>query len=126
MRVKFARFLFFICLFAIEFLATTSRSILVVENSWDKANHFLAFGALYILLSLGWRSGLFAKFYIKFCVLLAFGVQIELVQSMLPNRYFSLLDIFADIIGIFFGVFAFWVLRKIFYHFIKVGSLEAT
>jgi len=39
---------FFICLISIEYLATTTISISIVENTWDKANHFFAFFVLYI------------------------------------------------------------------------------
>jgi len=80
--LKFLKFeplfkiLFFICLLAVEYLATTSRRIEIVENSWDKFNHFLAFGVLYGLLNFGWQSGRAAKFYVKFCILLAFGALI--------------------------------------------------
>ena len=36
-------------------------------------------------------------------ILLAFAVQIEIVQYFIPGRDFSLLDIFADMIGVFIG-----------------------
>ena len=103
---------FFICLLAVEYLATTSRRIEIVENSWDKFNHFLAFGVLCGLLNFGWQNGHAAKFYVKFCILLAFGAQIELVQSLLPNRYFSLLDIVADCVGIALGTLICKILIK--------------
>ncbi|WP_169767067.1 VanZ family protein [Campylobacter curvus] len=104
-----SKFSFFICLAVIEFLATTSRSIKIVENSWDKANHFAAFCVLYVLLSIGWES----KFYMKFCILLLFGLQIEIVQHFLPNREFSLLDVFADCVGIAFGVIVIKILKRV-------------
>jgi vanZ family protein len=103
---------FFICLLAVEYLATTSRRIEIVESSWDKFNHFLAFGILYGLLNFGWQSRRAAKFYVKFCILLAFGAQIELVQNLLPNRYFSLLDIVADCVGIALGALICKILIK--------------
>ena len=36
-----SRVLFFVFLIVIEYLATTSLSIEVIENSWDKANNFI-------------------------------------------------------------------------------------
>ena len=66
---------FFICLVAIEFLATTSQEIKPIQNSWDKANHFIAF---------------------------------------LPNRDFSLLDIFADFVGIVLGIFLVSIVYRFF------------
>ena len=86
-RVKFlSKICFFAALLAIDFLAFTPKSPAIIENSWDKANHFLAF-----------------------------GVQIELVQALLPNRSFSLLDIVADMIGAAFGVIVVEILKRIYY-----------
>ena len=92
---------FYICLIAIEFLATTTIHIEVVESVWDKANHFVAFFVLYILISLAYK-----KFSIKVKVtwLLLFAVQIEIVQYFIPKRCFSTLDVFADAIGIVLGI----------------------
>ena len=92
---------FFICLIAIEFLATTSQEIKPIQNTWDKANHFIAFVTLYVTLSFGYVK---LKILTKVLLLLAFGLQIEIVQAFLPNRDLSLLDIFADGVGILLGV----------------------
>lgn len=99
---------FFVCLFVIEFLATTTLEIKPIENSWDKANHFIAFFTLYVTLSLGYSK---LEIFKKVVLLLAFGLQIEIVQYFLPNREFSLLDVVADGVGIVFGLVvakAFW------------------
>jgi VanZ family protein len=100
---------FFICLIAIEYLATTTITIKPLENSWDKANHFIAFFVLYINLY-------FSHFNIKpkyiICLLIAFAVQIEIVQAFIPNRYFSLLDIVADSIGILIGIILVKLINK--------------
>jgi len=97
---KLSQYSFFICIIAIEYLATTTREISVVTNSWDKANHFVAFMVLYILLSLGYKHLSLIK---KILILLAFAVQIEVVQYFIPGREFSLLDIFADMVGMGIG-----------------------
>lgn len=91
---------FWIALGCIEYLATTSYHIALVESLWDKFNHFFAFGVLYILLSFGYVG---LKGWQKAFLLLLFGAQIEIVQSFLPSREFSLLDIVADSIGIVIG-----------------------
>ena len=96
---------------AIDFLAFTPKSPTIIENSWDKANHFLAFFILYTLLYLGYEF----KIFKNLAILLAFGVQIELVQAFLPNRSFSLLDIVADMIGAAFGVIVVEFLKRIIY-----------
>ena len=98
---KISAAFFFIFLIAIEYLALTPAQIKLIENSWDKANHFIAFAALYVTLHFGFcRLNLGAKV----AVLLAYGIQIEIAQSFVPNRYFSLLDVIADGIGIVFGI----------------------
>lgn len=101
-------FAFYISIIAIEYLATTSLEIKPIQNSWDKANHFIAFFTLYITLSFGYPKLSLVK---KVALLLAFGIQIEIVQAFLPNREFSLLDVVADAVGIFLG---FIILRVLF------------
>lgn len=93
---------FFICLGAIEFLATTTIHIEIVESMWDKSNHFVAFFVLYVLLSLAYKN---LSAVVKLIVLLAFGTQIELVQELIGRSHFSPLDIVADSIGIMIGFF---------------------
>ena len=94
------KYLFFITIIAIEYLATTTQEIQVVQNSWDKANHFVAFMVLYILLSLGYRH---IGLVLKVAILFVFALQIEIVQYFIPSREFSLLDIVADMIGVCIG-----------------------
>ena len=98
---KISAAFFFVFLIAIEYLALTPAQIKLIENSWDKAHHFIAFAALYVTLHFGF-SGL--NLGAKVAILLAYGVQIEIAQSFVPNRYFSLLDVVADSIGIVFGI----------------------
>ncbi len=98
---------FFIALFTIEFLATTTKDIPIVGSIWDKANHFIAFFTLYILLSMGFKS---LTIRAKSVLLLSFGMQIEIVQSFIDGRYFSLLDVVADSIGIILGIIFYKIL----------------
>ena len=100
---KFSAAFFFIFLIAIEYLALTPAQIKLIENSWDKANHFIAFAALYVTLHFGFCR---LNLSTKAAILLAYGIQIEIMQSFVPNRYFSLLDVVADGIGIVFGILA--------------------
>ena len=98
---KIYKILFYTCLISIEFLATTTLKIEVVESIWDKANHFIAFFVLYILLSLAYKK---FKTITKFILLVLFGMQIEIVQHFIDGRYFSLMDVVADTIGIILGI----------------------
>ncbi|MDF1879128.1 VanZ family protein [Sulfurimonas sp. SAG-AH-194-C20] len=100
--------MFFVCLVSIEYLATTSMHIGVVESMWDKSNHFIAFFTLYVLLSLSYTK---LKTLKKIIYLLVFGLQIEIVQELIGRSEFSSLDIIADTVGIILGV--------IFYHYFK-------
>ena len=103
------RIYFLICILAIEFLATTTIHIEVVESTWDKANHFTAFFVLYILLTFAFKN---LNLFVKVVFLVAFGLQIEIVQSFIDGRFFSLLDVIADSIGIVIGVGIHRVLKK--------------
>ena len=98
---KISAAFFFVFFIAIEYLALTPAQIKLIENSWDKANHFFAFSALYLTLHFGFSR---LNLGTKVAILLAYGIQIEIAQSFVPNRYFSLLDVVADGIGIVFGI----------------------
>ncbi|MBA3025880.1 MAG: VanZ family protein [Sulfurimonas sp.] len=93
--------MFYTALLCIMFLATTTIKIEAVESMWDKSNHFIAFFVLYVLLSLAYKE-LSAK--VKITLLLAFAVFIEVVQYFIPGRFFSLMDVVADGIGIAIGI----------------------
>jgi len=101
----------FVCLIVIEFLATTTIHIEAMESIWDKANHFTAFFVLYFLLTFAYKD---LSIITKFLLLLAFGLQIEIVQSFIDGRFFSLLDVFADSIGILLGIGFVRVIEKKF------------
>ena len=106
----FFRVMFFISIMIIGFLATTTTvHIEIIENIWDKANHFIAFFTLYILMSFGFLKLSVEK---KFILLLLFGIQIEIVQHFIEGRFFSTLDVFADFIGLSVGVISLKVLRR--------------
>ena len=102
---------FYICLGVVEFLATTkSVHIEIVENMWDKVNHFIAFFVLYILLSLAYQN---LKVIFKIILLLLFGLQIEIVQQLSGRSLFSGFDIFVDVIAIFISIVTIYFLKSI-------------
>ncbi|WP_457743766.1 VanZ family protein [Sulfurimonas sp.] len=106
---KIYKLMFYGCLIVIEFLATTTQEIKPLEHSWDKANHFIAFMTLYVLLTLAYKK---LSIKAKVLILLAFGVQIEIVQSFIPGREVSGFDVFADSIGIGIGIGAYLLYKK--------------
>lgn len=99
----------FITLVVIEFLATTTIHIEGIDSIWDKAKHFSAFFVLYILFSFAFKK---LSIKSKFFILLAFGLQIEIVQSFIDGRCFSLLDVLADTIGIVLSIGALFLIKK--------------
>ncbi len=108
---KFVKLLFLGAILTIEFLATTTTvHIELIENIWDKANHFTAFFVLYLLLTLSFLN---MKIYTKIIWLLLFGIQIELVQHFIEGRFFSLMDVVADFIGIVIGINAYKLYEKL-------------
>ena len=92
---------FFSTFVVIEYLALTPQHIEVIEGFWDKQNHFMAFFVLTILLSFAYSQLTTLK---KFGLLLLMGFQIETMQYFIPGRFFSLLDVVADSVGIVMGV----------------------
>ena len=118
MKNSIYKLAFYITLGVIEFLATTTIHIEIVESLWDKANHFSAFFVLYILLCLAYTK---LDIKQKFFILLAFGMQIEIVQSFIDGRYFSILDIVADTIGIILGIIVheYFLQKSGFYKYLK-------
>ena len=87
---------------AISFLAFTDLAIPVVASLPDKLNHATAFAVLALLADYGFPTPRFGA--AKILALAAYGVAIEAVQSFLPHRQASLLDLVADAAGI--GLYA--------------------
>ena len=71
----------------------------------DKLKHVLAFGCLATVASLGWTATTTARCGIALSLLL-YGAFIELVQSAIPSRTASWLDLLADGAGIAGGLLA--------------------
>ena len=73
----------------------------------DKWRHFLAYGALAGSL---WYATLDLEQPIQYIILLVlgtsiiYGIGIECWQAMIPNRYFSMIDVYANVLGSLFVV----------------------
>ncbi len=101
MKIILFKMAFFITFWVIEYLALTPQHIEMIEGFWDKQNHFMAFFVLTILLGLAYSQLTAIK---KFGLLVLMGFQIEIMQYFIPGRFFSLLDIVADSVGIVIGI----------------------
>lgn len=100
-----------ISVIAVIYLATTSQAYPVPAAANDKTNHFIAFMELTLLAFLAWPG---ARLLYVVPPMLVFGLLIELTQSFLPYREFSLMDVAADAVGVAAGI-VIWhlLLRKI-------------
>jgi VanZ family protein len=103
------RFLFWSTLFIVLYLAFTPEEIEITQNIWDKFKHAFAFFVLLSLYFFAYPNSLLSDGVL---FLLGVGVFIEIVQLLLPTRDFSLLDILADLVGLFLGRFFLFFARK--------------
>ncbi|OHD84214.1 MAG: teicoplanin resistance protein VanZ [Sulfuricurvum sp. RIFCSPLOWO2_02_43_6] len=110
MKINLFKTAFYSSFLGIEYLAITPQHIKIVESFWDKQNHFIAFCTLYVLLSLAYKH---LSTRLKVVLLVLVGFQIEITQYFIPNRFFSLMDIVADCIGIVIGIGIYRVISKI-------------
>jgi VanZ family protein len=67
----------------------------------DKLNHLLAFALLTVLAQAAYPDR--PRAALRWALLLAYGLLIEVVQAFLPGRELSLLDLAADGAGILTG-----------------------
>ena len=107
---------FWLTLLAVTALAIWPDSEPVVTTGWDKANHVVAFFVLMALLDSGWPK--LALWGDKFRILLGYGLLLECMQGFTPERFFSLLDLLADVIGILLFI----AVRKLHAQFIGSAS----
>jgi len=97
-QVIIFRFLFVIALIIITYLTTASLSGTFTGNINDKLSHFLAFYTLAFLIDFSFPKNEFG--YLKFFELLFYGLLIEIIQSVIPYRSFSLYDLLANATGL--------------------------
>ena len=85
--------------------------------SMDKLGHFIAYGTLTFSLLYGF-SYLGPKWQIRgvrmaLIISILYGISLEVIQfTFFPGRYFENLDILANIIGSFTGLFLFNFINK--------------
>jgi VanZ family protein len=86
------------------FAFTPSMASLPIEHV-DKVQHVLAFGCMAGVAALGWPAWRSTALKIG-AALLTYGVFIEVVQSFIPGRDASALDVLADGLGVAAGLLA--------------------
>ncbi len=92
------RLLLVASLSVITWLALTDRPMPEGVPGWDKANHLLAFLVLAFLADYSFPD--IRRHWIKWLLLLAYGLGLECLQWWTGYRYFELYDLFADALGI--------------------------
>ena len=97
MPIRVFRVAFGVCAVAVAYFAFAPLEAPPVF-SWDKANHVLAFFVMAWLADAGWPERRWKL--ARWGLLLAYGLAIEVIQQVLPLRYFSWLDLVADGVGI--------------------------
>ena len=97
-RIVFFRAALVVAVVLVSHLATSERAYPGVEQLHDKVSHILAFATLAFLADFSFPASRFGLR--KIVVLLAYGVLIEVVQSFLPYREASWLDVVGDAAGI--------------------------
>jgi VanZ family protein len=98
-RRSLYRVLLAVLLVVITYLAIVPVPIAIVQETSDKLEHILAFVALAFAVDGAFPGRPFD--WTKILVLLAYGLAIEVVQLGLPNRFYDMLDVAADAVGVF-------------------------
>ena len=93
-----ARLLLGLALLIITGMALTPSPGVIQQSVNDKLGHALAFLVLAFLTHASWPELKFS--WRQITPLLGYGLAIEITQYFIPNRYFSLLDIAADLAGV--------------------------
>ena len=92
------RIAFITALIVIMALSLMPNAYDPILSVWDKAKHFAAFFLLTALFHEAWPN---RPTFLKKCLLLVlYGLLVESLQTMTPDRHFSLLDLLANATGI--------------------------
>jgi VanZ family protein len=99
---KLSRIAFAVGLLAIVMLSLVPQDTLPSVRISDKINHFLAYGCVALAGGFGF-GGIGQRLRIALGMLLL-GAGLELLQGLMPSRYMSLADIYANVAGILAGL----------------------
>ncbi len=87
-----------LALLSTTYLAITPVDYPVLSDINDKLQHVFAFLVLAFLADQAFPQR--AWNWRKFILLLAYGLALEIIQYFVPGRFFSLLDLAADALGL--------------------------
>ena len=89
--------IFFLCMIILGSLPGHAQAL--TEKINDKILHFLAYGLLTALIYLSLSTSQLRKFTTTLGIIIILGMTDELIQSTLPYRTASLLDLSVDILA---------------------------
>ncbi|MGD8913329.1 MAG: VanZ family protein [Candidatus Thiodiazotropha sp.] len=92
------RGLLVMALLVISYLAFTPLNTPIIAGFNDKLSHIFAFVVLAFLVDFSWPQTRWNPF--KYIPLIGYGLFIEAVQALIPQRQFSTWDMVADILGL--------------------------
>jgi VanZ family protein len=103
--------------FAIAVIAIVAASLLPADelpsfDMWDKLEHVLAYALLAVLGALAWAGRTRAAAVLAVS-LVAMGIVLELLQTLVPGRYTDPADALANLIGTLAGLSATAALGRI-------------
>ncbi len=106
--MKLVALLFFVCYFAIQFLANSGQDFFIndIKNSLpygDKVGHFFIYGLLALVVNYALKFRYFAGILLNqygTLFILALSITEECSQLFITTRTFSLLDLVANFSGI--------------------------
>ena len=111
-KQKYLKVLFWLLIATVLVLSCvpgTAPAVLKIVN-FDKVVHFSTFLVLSIILLFAYS---FRRPFIATVFLMAlFGLLIEVVQLYVPNRLFSIYDLFADIFGVLAALMVYMLIHK--------------
>ena len=103
-----------ICFYVLYVLIITYFSLTPIEHKistsiWDKASHFIAYLILVILIRM-----VHVRFNYLTCVITCFSYSfiIECIQYFIPDRYFSILDMLANLLGTVLGAIIYYLISE--------------
>lgn len=100
---KLARWVFAIATIAIVFVSLIPAEELPSTGLWDKLEHGLAYAIVATLGALGW-AGRPRAWAVLGAALVALGIVLEVLQTLVPGRTTDLGDATANLIGTLVGL----------------------
>ena len=94
-----SRSLLLLLVCVVSWLAFTPAPPPGLDSVWDKLNHFAVFALLTVTSCVGYTS----RWRVA-AALLGYGIFIECVQALIPERTAEAADVLADAVGITIGL----------------------